>query len=168
LQGRGHRHGHRARSLLGSFGRIEIEAPRTRLNGPDGKTREWNSQLLRAYQRRTLAADALIAGTYLSGAHTRRVRRAMKALFGGALGKDTVSRVARRQAREGEEPVAGLLEAVGHRFAFEPPLRRKTLQRLSICAGGGVYHVGVVGGDLLVQTRGRVCQQVPMHVHGAA
>src|SRR6516164_9352020 len=65
-------------------------------NGPGGKTTEWNSQMLRAYQRRTLAADALIASTYLAGTNTRRVRRALKALFGGAVGKDTVSRVWRK------------------------------------------------------------------------
>src|SRR5206468_6581377 len=87
----GHRHGHRSRSLMGTFGRIEIEVPRARLNGAEGKTREWNSQALRAYQRRTLAADALIASTYLAGTNTRRVRRALAAL-GGAVGKDTVSR----------------------------------------------------------------------------
>src|SRR6266702_1277374 len=69
----GHRHGHRSRSLMGTFGRIEIEVPRARLNGPGGKTTEWNSQVLRAYQR-----------------------RALKALFGGAVGKDTVSRVWRK------------------------------------------------------------------------
>ena len=33
---RGHRHGHRSRSLLGSFGQVEIEVPRARLNTPDG------------------------------------------------------------------------------------------------------------------------------------
>src|SRR6266571_3576859 len=51
--GSGHRHGHRPRSLLGSFGRVEIEVPRARLNTPDGKTTEWKSTALRAYQRRT-------------------------------------------------------------------------------------------------------------------
>ena len=49
-----------------------------------------------AYQRRTLAADALIASCYLAGINTRRVRRALKALFGGAVNKDTVSRVWRK------------------------------------------------------------------------
>jgi putative transposase len=92
----GHRHGHRSRSLMGTFGRLTIDMPRARLNGPDGKTMEWNSQVLRAYQRRTLAADALIASTYLSGTNTRRVRRALKALFGGAVSKDMVSRVWRK------------------------------------------------------------------------
>ena len=51
---------------------------------------------MRAYQRRTKAADALIASAYLSGTNTRRVRRALAALFGGAVGKDTVSRVWRK------------------------------------------------------------------------
>ncbi len=92
----GHRHGHRSRSLLGSFGRVEIEVPRARLKTADGKTTEWKSQALRTYQRRTLTADALIAGTYLAGTNTRRVRRALGALFGGAVGKDTVSRVWRK------------------------------------------------------------------------
>ncbi|MGA8610328.1 MAG: IS256 family transposase, partial [Xanthobacteraceae bacterium] len=57
----GHRHGSRTRSLTGTFGPIEIAVPRARLNTPEGKTTEWKSQTLRAYQRRTLAADALIA-----------------------------------------------------------------------------------------------------------
>ena len=61
----GHRHGHRSRSLMGGLGRVEIEVPRARLAGAGGRTTEWNSQVLRAYQRRTLAADAVIASTYL-------------------------------------------------------------------------------------------------------
>ena len=92
----GHRHGRRSRTLLGTFGQVEIAVPRARLNTADGKTTEWKSQVLRAYQRRTMAADALIAGCYLSGTNTRRVRRALRALFGGAVGKDTVSRVWRK------------------------------------------------------------------------
>ena len=82
--------------LTGTFGPTEIAVPRARLNTADGKTTEWKSKALRAYQRRTLAADALIASTYLAGTNTRRVRRALAALFGGAVGKDTVSRVWRK------------------------------------------------------------------------
>src|SRR6266480_1278964 len=92
----GHRHGSRTRSLTGTFGPIEIAVPRARLTTADGKTTEWKSQTLRAYQRRTLAADALIASTYLAGTNTRRVRRALTALFGGAVSKDTVSRTWRK------------------------------------------------------------------------
>ena len=92
--------------------------PRARLNTPEGKTTEWKSQALRAYQRRTLAADALIASTYLAGTNTRRVRRALGALFGGAVGKDTVSRTWRKVKSDwdawntrslAEEPIVRLI-----------------------------------------------------------
>jgi transposase-like protein len=92
----GHRHGSRKRTLTGTFGPVEIEVPRARLAAADGQTTEWKSSALRAYQRRTLAADALIASTYLAGTNTRRVRRALAALFGGTVGKDTVSRTWRK------------------------------------------------------------------------
>jgi putative transposase len=93
---RGHRHGHRSRSLMGTFGPVEIRVPRARLDTPDDKTTEWKSRVLPAYQRRTKAADALIAGAYLSGTNTRRVRRALATVFRGAVSKDTVSRVWRK------------------------------------------------------------------------
>ena len=92
----GHRHGSRTRTLTGSFGTTEITVPRARLEAGDGKTVEWKSKALRAYQRRTQAADALIASVYLAGTNTRRVRRALAALFGGAIGKDMVSRTWRK------------------------------------------------------------------------
>jgi transposase-like protein len=92
----GCRHGHRKRTLTGTFGKTEIAVPRARVVGEDGKTREWKSKSLRAYQRRTKAADALIAGAYLAGTNTRRVRRALKAAFAGEVGKDVVSRTWRK------------------------------------------------------------------------
>ena len=92
----GHRHGSRTRTLTGTFGKTELSVPRARLKCDDGTTIEWTSKALRAYRRRTKAADALIASTYLAGTNTRRVRRALAALFGGAVGKDTVSRVWRK------------------------------------------------------------------------
>jgi putative transposase len=69
-------------------------------------------------QRRTLTADALIASCYLAGTNTRRVRRALAALFGGTVGKDTVSRTWRKvksdwdawNARSlAEEPIVRLI-----------------------------------------------------------
>jgi transposase-like protein len=98
----GHRHGSRPRTLMGTFGKVEINVPRARLQGSDGKTSEWKSSALRAYQRRTVAADALIASTYLAGTNTRRVRRALATLFGGAVSKDTVSRVWRKVKNDWE------------------------------------------------------------------
>jgi transposase-like protein len=114
----GHRHGSRTRSLTGTFGPIEIAVPRARLTTSGGGTAEWKSQALRAYQRRTLAADALIASTYLAGTNTRRVRRALAALFGGTVGKDTVSRTWRKVKSDwdawntrslAEEPIVRLI-----------------------------------------------------------
>jgi transposase-like protein len=92
----GTRHGHRERGLLGTFGPTAVRVPRARLATPDGKTAEWRNATIPAYQRRTKRADALITGAYLSGTNTRRVRRALAALFGGAVGKDTVSKVWRK------------------------------------------------------------------------
>jgi putative transposase len=92
----GHRHGSRTRSLVGSFGKTEITVPRARLETSHGKTTEWHSKALRTYQRRTLTADALIASAYLAGTNTRRVRRALSALFRDAVSKDIVSRVWRK------------------------------------------------------------------------
>jgi transposase-like protein len=92
----GSRHGHRERGLMGTFGATTIRVPRARLATPEGKTAEWRNATIPAYQRRTRRADALIAGAYLSGTNTRRVRRALAALFDGAVGKDTVSRVWRK------------------------------------------------------------------------
>src|SRR5580700_1793221 len=114
----GSRHGHRERRILGTFGATMVRVPRARLTTPEGKTREWRNATIPAYQRRTKRADALIAGAYLSGTNTRRVRRALTALFGGAVGKDTVSRVWRKvksdweawNARSlAEEPIVRLI-----------------------------------------------------------
>ena len=91
----GYRHGPRSRSLMRTFGRVKIAVPRAGLESAAGKTTEWKSSALRAYQRRTKQADSLIASAYLAGTNTGRVR-ALAPLFGGAVSKDTVSRVRRK------------------------------------------------------------------------
>ena len=102
---------------MGTFGRVEIAVPGARLDTAEGKTAEWKSKGLRAYQRRTKQADALIAGAYLGGTNTRRARRALSAVLGGAIGKDT-SRVWRKVKRDwdawnarslAEEPIIRLI-----------------------------------------------------------
>ena len=115
----GHRHGRRTRTLTGTFGRTEIAVPRARLMQPDGGTTEWKSQALRTYQRRTHAAEALIAGAYLAGVNTRRVRRALAALLGGAVGKDIVSRTWRK--------VKGDWDACNSRSLADEPIVRLIL-----------------------------------------
>jgi putative transposase len=92
----GYRHGRRQRQLLGSFGPVTISVPRARLNQADGTSQEWRGNALPRYARMTKQVEALIAGAYLSGTNTRRVRRALGALFQGAISKDTVSRTWRK------------------------------------------------------------------------
>ena len=92
----GYRNGTRKRRLLGSFGPVEIAVPRARLAAADGSTQEWQSAVLPRYARMTRQVEALITAAYLSGTNTRRVKRALGALFKGAVGKDVVSRVWRK------------------------------------------------------------------------
>jgi putative transposase len=115
----GHRHGHRERTLLGTFGAVTVGVPRARIRTPEGGTVEWRNATLPAYRRLTRRAEALIAGAYLAGTNTRRVRRALAALFGGAVGKDTVSRVWRK--------VAGDWDAWNRRSLAEEPIVRLIL-----------------------------------------
>src|SRR3954453_4863477 len=39
----GHRHGHRERSLIGTFGAVTVCVPRARLATPGGGTKEWRN-----------------------------------------------------------------------------------------------------------------------------
>jgi transposase-like protein len=59
----GHRHGHRERRIIGSFGTVEIAVPRARIGGADGTECEWKSKVLPRYARMTRQVEALIAGT---------------------------------------------------------------------------------------------------------
>ena len=60
---------------------------------PEGGTAEWRSATtLPRYARITKQAETLIAATYRAGTNTRCVKRAVAALFKGAVGKDVGSR----------------------------------------------------------------------------
>jgi transposase-like protein len=93
---KGYRNGTRERQLLGSFGPAQISVPRARMTSQGGGTQEWRSAALPRYARMTRQVEALIAGAYLAGTNTRRVKRALTALFRGAVGKDVVSRTWRK------------------------------------------------------------------------
>jgi putative transposase len=92
----GYRNGTRERRLVGSFGPVQISVPRARMAAEGGSTQEWRSTALPRYARMTRQVEALIAGAYLAGTNTRRVKRALAALFAGAVGKDVVSRTWRK------------------------------------------------------------------------
>ena len=113
----GVRHGHRERTLTGTFGKTRIAVPRAvdRRGRQDARMAERFAARLPAPHP---AADALIAGAYLAGTNTRRVRRALNAVFAGPVGKDVVSRVWRKTKSDwdawnarslAEEPIVRLI-----------------------------------------------------------
>jgi transposase-like protein len=114
----GSRNEHRSRELVSALGRMQVAVPRARIVDEDGQQHEFRSALLPRYRRITPAALALMAGAYLAGVNTRRVRRALGTLFGGVVSKDTVSRawhkvqtdfVAWNQRSLKDEPIVRLL-----------------------------------------------------------
>lgn len=95
---RGYRKGKRRRTITTSNGKHEIAMPRGEYFEPDadGK-KEWNSQILPRYCRRTEAVDEAVVRAYLGGTNTRRIKQALAPLLKGAgLSKSTVSRIVAR------------------------------------------------------------------------
>ena len=94
---RGYRNGHQTRRITTAVGAQMLEIPRGRMVDPDGSSREFRSQVLPRYARRTREVDEAILGAYLAGANTRRIRKALAPLLGEEhLSKSAVSRVASR------------------------------------------------------------------------
>ena len=95
---RGYRKGKRRRTMTTSNGKHEIAMPRGEYfePGPDGK-KEWNSQVIPRYSRRTEAVEEALIRAYLGGTNTRRIKQALSPLLkGAALSKSTVSRIVAR------------------------------------------------------------------------
>jgi putative transposase len=90
----GYRNGARTRTLTGPTGPVELTLPRGRLAAGGGGTEEFRSTVLPRYQRRMREINEAIAGVYLSGGNTRRIRGALRPLLKNApLSKSAVSRV---------------------------------------------------------------------------
>jgi transposase-like protein len=93
----GYRHGTRERTLTTSLGPTTFAMPRARVRGAEGTHREWHSETVRRYQRRTARVDEAILGVYLAGGNTRRIKGALAPLLrSGPLSKDAVSRLVGR------------------------------------------------------------------------
>ncbi len=102
---RGYRNGVESRRVTTAVGTRELRVPRARmLDEETGETKEFRSELLPRYQRRTREVDEAILATYLSGANSRRIRKALKPLLGNEhLSKSSVSRVVSRLKERFEE-----------------------------------------------------------------
>jgi transposase-like protein len=93
----GYRNGHETRRVTTEVGPQTLAVPRGRLVESDGSSREFRSQVLPRYARRTRRVDEAILGAYLAGANTRRIRKALEPLLGSKhLSKSAVSRVTAR------------------------------------------------------------------------
>ena len=80
---RGYRNGTETRRVTTAVGTRELRVARARLRDEHtGETKEFRSELLPRYQRRTREVDEAILATYLSGANSRRIRNALKPLLG--------------------------------------------------------------------------------------
>ena len=93
----GYRHGSRpARRLMTSFGPVQVEVPRARVKTETG-AKEFKSEIVRRYARRTRRLDAAMITSYLTGTNTRKVRLALKPLVEGtAMSRSAVSRMVKR------------------------------------------------------------------------
>lgn len=95
---KGYRKGKRKRTFTTRGGKHEIRFPRGEYfeAGPDGK-REWSSEIIPRYARRTEAVEDALVMSYLCGTNTRKIRNALGPLLeGAALSKSTVSRIVAR------------------------------------------------------------------------
>ncbi len=89
----GYRNGARHRTLAGPTGPLALTVPRATLFAPGGE-REWSSKVLPRYQRRLPELNEAIAGAYLAGTNTRRIKGALRPLLKAApLSRSAVSRV---------------------------------------------------------------------------
>ena len=71
--------------------------PRGPLRAQDGRVTECQSAVLPRYARRTREVDEALVGCHFGGVNSRRIRAALKPLFGEApLSKSAVSRVVAR------------------------------------------------------------------------
>jgi transposase-like protein len=76
-QRQGYRNGSVVRRVTLEQGTRELRIPRGRLVTEDDGSEEFRSELLPRYQRRTKVVDDAIVAAYLSGANTRRIRKAL-------------------------------------------------------------------------------------------
>lgn len=145
---RGYRHATRpARRLMTSFGAIEVEVPRGRLKTGSG-TKEFESELVPRYQRRSRRLDAAVLASYLLGVNTRKVRLALRPLVEGtAMSRSSVSRLVGRLKGLMESwrsrDLSGEVYAILVLDAFRVPVRlARRVVRVPVQAVVGVKEGG--------------------------
>lgn len=91
-----HRNGSYLRGLITSMGYLEVDIPRSRMNGSA-------AGVIGRYERRMPEMDDAIVTAYVNGISTRKMGKVTEALSGEHVGKSTVSRITRRLELQVEE-----------------------------------------------------------------
>ncbi len=94
---RGERNGHYTRNLVTPAGKIE------RLEVPRDREGEFVTEVFERYKRMTGDVEEAVLEMYLSGISVRKIAGVTEALSRVKVGKDTVSRIARRLEEEQRE-----------------------------------------------------------------
>ena len=109
---RGERNGHYTRNLLTPAGKIEhLEVPRDR----EG---EFVTELFERYKRMTGDVEEAVLEMYLSGISVRKIAGVTEALSRVRVGKDAVTRIARRLEEEQREWRERSLEEKGYPYLY--------------------------------------------------
>jgi putative transposase len=124
----GFRNGSHRRTVTTEQGPTTLTIPRGRVMDEHGRSREWRSELLPRYQRRTAQVDEAILGSYLAGSGTRRIKRALEPLLGeSSLSKSAISRIVGRLKSHFEQwsqrDLSGERYAVVYLDAIRLPIR---------------------------------------------
>jgi putative transposase len=82
----------------------DASCPAAWIIGKDSKTRELRSRFASRLRAPHADVHALITRAYLAGSNTRRMRRALSAVFAGPVYKDVVSRVCRKFSGDWDLP----------------------------------------------------------------
>ena len=109
---RGERNGHYLRNLLTSAGKIE------RLEVPRDREGEFVTELFERYKRMTGDVEEAVLEMYLSGISVRKIASVTEALSKVRVGKDAVSRIARRLEEQQREWRERSLEEKGYPYLY--------------------------------------------------
>jgi putative transposase len=144
--GVGYRNGHRERTLVTTFGKIELEVPRGRIQR-DGAVTEFRSGVLPKGKKLTKNVEALVVATYLCGVSTRRCKVALCQALGPNVSRSTVSRCLETlkpewqawQARDLSQD--GIVRLMLDGFVVKARLGKQTF-RISVLGAMGINQNG--------------------------
>ena len=109
---RGERNGHYTRNLVTPAGRIE------RLEVPRDREGEFVTEVFERYKRMTGDVEEAVLEMYLSGISVRKIAGVTEALSRVKVGKDAVSRIARRLQEEQREWRERSLKEKGYPYLY--------------------------------------------------